>query len=479
MKFNLCCFFCLLCTFVYHVEGKDPVKGVETPPVSESYLQTQLMNEQISKLMANRISTNIEIAVEGLTTINEFIFEDDLLEYESLMFPADELYGFWETTKVNPYGNRLIAYPDTFSIDCSSFILPIDVNIKVTSNFGVRGRRMHNGIDLKVQTGDTIRSAFSGKIRIKGYERSGYGNYLVVRHSNGLETVYGHLSKSLVTENEIVKAGQPIGLGGNTGRSTGSHLHFETRFLGQALNPSHIIDFNKGGIPHNVHYVLYRENFDRNVNIYTSTSEQIVYHRVQQGETLSKIALRYRTTVAELCRLNGLTTKSILRVGQALRCGTTIAKTDNAASITASTSNSENTNIEKVDVSVENTENENYHFVKQGETLFSISKQYNISIDELCRLNGITEKSVLRIGQTIQYNSSKTVSSAVASKTTTTATNTAPDGDVHQPVYHQIKEGDTLGAIAQKYGISISQLCELNNITRTTILRIGRTIRCA
>lgn len=102
---------------------------------------------------------------------------------------------------------------------------------------------MHKGIDVKVYIGDTICAAFDGKVRVVNYDANGYGYYIVIRHSNGLETVYGHLSKQLVKINQIVKSGEPIGLGGNTGRSTGSHLHFETRLCGMALNPSYMFDF--------------------------------------------------------------------------------------------------------------------------------------------------------------------------------------------------------------------------------------------
>ena len=117
----------------------------------------------------------------------------------------------------------------------------------VTSPYGYRRRfrRMHKGIDLKVQTGDTVYAAFNGKVRLTKYERRGYGYYVVIRHENELETVYGHLSKFLVEPDQYVKAGDPIALGGNTGRSFGSHLHFETRFMGYAINPSAIFDFCK------------------------------------------------------------------------------------------------------------------------------------------------------------------------------------------------------------------------------------------
>ena len=566
MKCKILCIIFLVCALIFNIEGQAPVKSKEMQSVPVS-LQTQLMNERISELMADRISKNKEIRTHELASIDDYILEEELLELESIMFPSEELYGLWDTTWVNPYRNSEIAYPDSFYVDCTTFVLPIDIGIKVTSLFGVRGRRMHSGIDLKLQTGDTVRSAFSGKVRIKSYERRGYGYYLVIRHQNGLETVYGHLSKFLVSENEIVQAGQPIGLGGNTGRSTGSHLHFETRFLGQALNPSHIIDFTNGGVPHNDNYVLYKGKFDRNTNIYTSASEKIVYHRVKSGETLSKIAVMYRTSVSELCKLNGLTAKSVLRVGQSLRCGTTIAKdaekstpqesgpvtaayhkvqaketlnliaaqykttvdelcrlnnmtpstplrigqqlcyraaspppenlpveevagtppptlaattipatenmaaakTENATVNAIKTQNAETTQSKG---SIQNTENLNYHVVKQGESLYGISQQYKTSVAEICLLNGISENDILAIGQQIRYLGSE------PSTATATAARVVQNVAA-QPVYYRIKEGDTLGAIAQKHGISINKLCELNNITRTTILRIGRSIRCS
>ena len=486
MKYKILCILCLVFTVLLNVKGQSIIKSIEiqSEPVS---LQTQLMNERISELMADRVINNKGIAVQELASIDDYVYEDfdDMLELESMMFPSDELYGYWDTTWVNPYRSREIAYPDSFSVDCSTFVLPIDIGIKVTSVFGVRGRRMHNGIDLKVQIGDTVRSAFSGKVRIKSYERRGYGYYLVIRHQNGLETVYGHLSKFLVAENDIVKAGQPIGLGGNTGRSTGSHLHFETRFLGQALNPSYIIDFNNGGVPHNDQYVLYKESFGKNTNIYTSTSERIVYHRVQKGETLGQIAVKYKTSVAELCRLNGLTTKSVLRVGQSIRCGTTIDKAANAKKEDNSTTNhpilaatstpaTDNTTAESITTVAGNSENTKYHIVKQGETLYSISQQYKTTVAEICSLNRISEQDVLRVGQEIRYNGSQP-----STATAITTKKTVQKEEVAQPVYYRIKEGDTLNAIALKHGISVNKLCELNNITRTTILKIGRSLRCS
>lgn len=153
-----------------------------------------------------------------------------------------DIYGqYWESERVNPYGN--IAIPATKDIDVSGFVMP--VKGPVTSPYGWRARfgRMHRGVDISLHVGDTVRSAFDGKVRLTKYEGKGYGYYVVVRHDNGMETVYGHLSRFLVRPNQRVRAGEPIALGGNTGRSTGPHLHFETRYLGLAINPAAIVDF--------------------------------------------------------------------------------------------------------------------------------------------------------------------------------------------------------------------------------------------
>ncbi len=183
-------------------------------------------------------------------------------------------------------------------------------------------------MDIKVYIGDTIRSAFSGKVRIVDYERKGYGKYVVIRHPNGLETVYGHLSKHLVGENQVVKAGEPIGLGGNTGRSTGSHLHFETRFLGQAINPAEMFDFVAQDVTGD--YYTFRSNKSkhnaeagRNVANArpkpTARPSSAKVHRVKSGENLSVIASKCKTTVDKLCKLNGISRTTVLRPGQIIK----------------------------------------------------------------------------------------------------------------------------------------------------------------
>jgi len=248
--------------------------------------------------------------------------------------PAEDLYGgIWNTRYVNAY-RSIESIPDTFRVDLANFTIPTTGH--VTSKYGPRRRRMHYGIDLKVQVGDTIYAAFDGKIRVKQYERRGYGYYLVLRHPNGLETVYGHLSRFLVSEDDVVKSGDPIALGGNTGRSTGSHLHFETRFLGNPINPAFIVDFDNK-VCHKDTYLVTRSSYDRsgkgvNVNTLASSatrsksnvsnkyaSGKVAYHRIKQGDTLGAIAKKYGTSVSRLCSLNGITSKSVLRVGKSIR----------------------------------------------------------------------------------------------------------------------------------------------------------------
>lgn len=218
--------------------------------------------------------------------------------------PASYLYPEWSNEYVHKFDNAVL--PDTVVISMKGYCMPTD-STRITDKYGYRPRRgrAHLGLDVKVKIGDTIRAAFDGKVRISRYERRGYGHYLVIRHPNGLETVYGHLSKKLVNENDIVHAGDPIALGGNTGRSTGSHLHFETRILGNAINPALMFDFPNQKAA--TDYYVYQKN----------TRE--VYYKVKSGDTLSKIAIKNETSVANLCKLNGISKNTVLRIGQTLR----------------------------------------------------------------------------------------------------------------------------------------------------------------
>ena len=237
---------------------------------------------------------------------------------EQSEYPALSLYPNWNNQYVHAYGNAII--PDTYTIDLTGFHMPTP-STKITSPFGPRWRRMHNGLDLKVNIGDTIVAAFDGKVRIVKYERRGYGKYVVIRHDNGLETVYGHLSKQLVEENQLVKAGEVIGLGGNTGRSTGSHLHFETRFLGIAINPIYMFDFPKQDIVADTYTFRKAKGVKRAGSHETQVADGTIrYHKVKSGDTLSRIAKLRGVSVSTLCKLNRIKPTTTLRIGQVLRC---------------------------------------------------------------------------------------------------------------------------------------------------------------
>lgn len=263
----------------------------------------------------------------------------DIMHREQTGSPSAQLYKEWS----NKYAHRATELPDSFVINLKHFCMPTTSRV-ITSNFGRRWGRMHKGIDVKVYIGDTIRSAFSGKVRIVNYEARGYGNYVVIRHNNGLETIYGHMSKNLVKENQYVKAGEPIGLGGNTGRSTGSHLHFETRLCGLALNPALLFDFVNQDVTGDTY--TFRKSGSDNVNRPSLASrsdesnydednndteassskkktsrnnESVNYHKVKKGETLEAIARKRHTTVAKLCKLNRINKRMRIRPGQILR----------------------------------------------------------------------------------------------------------------------------------------------------------------
>ena len=268
-----------------------------------------------------------------------------------LQSPAAALYPSWDNEYTRTYG---VTLPSEYRIDLRNFCMPCDSRM-VTSHYGYRRsfRRQHYGTDIKVFVGDTIRAAFSGKVRVVAFERYGYGNYVVIRHPNGLETVYGHMSRHLCKPNQIVRAGDVIGLGGSTGRSTGSHLHFETRFLGQFIDPERLFDFEAQDVKGD--YYLFRssgrgtmlaatdnvvggeeemdeetanaliakqnesEAFQQKRIQQIKAKPRTRVHKVKAGATLSVIARKCGTTVDKLCRLNHIKRNAVLRPGQILK----------------------------------------------------------------------------------------------------------------------------------------------------------------
>lgn len=282
-------------------------------------------------LLADRIE--IKKKVSEQRKLRELELKQELAE-EAVTDPSVDLYGedSWDSPYVNPFAGKSVDIPSTYDIDLGEFVMPINRR-QVTSSFGYRRRfgRMHYGTDLSLSIGDTVRSAFSGRVRIVGYEGRGYGKYIVIRHPNGLETVYGHLSRQLVKEGAIVKAGDVVGLGGNTGRSFGAHLHFEARFMGIAINPEDLFDFAQGAPKLDIYTFQRGRARSGGRTTYASStsvsrakgkstaSSSIRSHRIKKGETLSAIARRYGTSVSRLRQLNGLSAGATIRAGRSIR----------------------------------------------------------------------------------------------------------------------------------------------------------------
>lgn len=274
------------------------------------------------ELLAARAKSDDQIK---LIEKNTFIDLIDDLEPEPDIYTEG-----WNSKSVNPFKEADV--PNSKVIDVTGFHMPVPG--RLTSPYGYRARfgRMHKGVDLALRSNDTVYAAFDGKVRLTNYEGKGYGNYVIVRHPNGLETVYGHLNRFLVKPDQVVKAGQPIALGGSTGRSTGPHLHFETRYMGYAINPQAIFDFDR----HTTHTDTYtfskstytkprsfapKTTMAKNVteNSYKSGANSKTSYTVKKGDSLASIARSYGMSATTLRKINSMEPTDKIHVGQVLK----------------------------------------------------------------------------------------------------------------------------------------------------------------
>lgn len=302
---------------------------------AQIYKLPGLHAEQQHDLLANQANVDAQFNL-NVASYLDFAEEEE---------PEEDIYSEgWDSGHVNCYKEADV--PQTAEINVAHYAMPVPGYITSPYGYRKRFRRMHKGVDLKLNIGDTVRAAFSGKVRITNYERRGYGYYVVIRHGNELETVYGHLSKFLVEPDQYVKAGEPIALGGNTGRSTGPHLHFETRYMGYAINPSAIFDF-PNQCTHTDTYTFDKRTYQKARNFspaansqyaqqylkdhpnkkYSNTSsaassgskKNAKNYTVKKGDTLGRISARNGVSISQICRLNNLKSTSTLRIGQKLR----------------------------------------------------------------------------------------------------------------------------------------------------------------
>lgn len=283
------------------------------------------------------------------------------IERENLESPAGHLYADFDVRNTHYKGSAL---PENYRIDLRNYCMPTPSRV-ITSQFGPRWGRQHRGLDIKVYIGDTIRAAWTGKVRIVKYEAKGYGNYVVIRHANGLETYYAHLSKHLVRENQTVRAGEPIGLGGNTGRSTGSHLHFETRLCGVALNPALFFDFRNQDVTGD-YYSFRRSTMEHESAIATAV----------RGKKVS----RY--------------TKEEVYGDKSEQSAPLTSRIEPVVAVATPAPTQE---------SKPRSRGFNYHKVQPGETIYSIAKKYNMSVEEFQRMNSLGNSTRVRVGQLMMH----------------------------------------------------------------------------
>ena len=269
------------------------------------------------------------------------------------------------------------------------FSWPTPLAARPTSHFGPRRRRFHYGLDLAQPTGEPIYAAFDGVVRISKRNKS-YGHLVIIHHANGLETYYAHMSKRLVSVGDQVKSGDIIGLCGNTGRSFGSHLHFEIRYMGNAINPEDVLDCATHDLI-NDRLELTSSSFRKvakgGKGGGTTGASSGGWYRVRQGDTLEKIARRNGTTVNRLCQLNGIKPTKILHPGDRLRVSGSASKSSQKTQ-TGQTSQTGQTPA--------------VYTVRSGDTLGKIAKRHGTTVKTLCQLNGISENSTLRVGQKLK-----------------------------------------------------------------------------
>lgn len=323
----------------------DTIHDLDSTNVMDMDMDMDEDDEDDDEESSLEVSGAIPLPFDTLETDDKFrkviLFDNGTWIYYNLDVPEipDSLdTEYWNTDIIHIVGIKWEDIPDEVELrlvdSVHGYCIPHPGPL--TSGFKYRRRHAHKGVDISLTTGDAIYAAFDGVVRIAMPTRmsGGYGNVVVIRHVNGLETYYGHLSKYIVKPGDIVRAGELIGYGGSTGRSTGPHLHFETRYMGQAFDPERIFDLKSGTLRDEI-FTLKKHYF--NVKSHYGMSDQqsanatknppkgsgggsgAVYYKVKSGDTLSKIAKRHGTTVTKICNLNGIKKTKTLQIGQRLR----------------------------------------------------------------------------------------------------------------------------------------------------------------
>ena len=297
------------------VRSLGDVSPIDTLPTTSDELQIVLFNDNTWRYVRTKPSKK-----------DESIFNE-----------------FWNTSVTHVYyGVTLDSFPESIAIELVDSLGSCHYPYKgwLSSKYGPRGKRGHQGVDLPLKTGDPIYACFDGKVRYSNFSSSGYGNLVIIRHNNGLETYYAHLSERDVVAGDIVVAGQQIGKGGSTGRSTGPHLHFEVRYRGQSFDPERLFDFKAGELRGQElllkrRYFSINSRYEQDFNkeeeadkldaqekaaaAASKTPTTAQYHTIVKGDTLGALAVKYKTTVKRICELNNIKENAVLNLGRKIR----------------------------------------------------------------------------------------------------------------------------------------------------------------
>ncbi len=334
---------CLIIATLFLTNAFAQSTEADTTPKADSLPEDAIVIHRVPLESGPEIETDVLVvdtipsSSEGLAIVlyNDntwrYIRNRDISALDETVFTKN-----WNNESLNPYNINANDLPASIIIDLVDSLKSYHYPYKgrVTSKYGPRRRRAHQGTDLGLQIGDPIYATFDGRVRVVQHSNKGYGNLIILRHDNGLETYYAHLSEVLVEPNQWVTAGQVIGKGGNTGRSTGPHLHYEMRYNGLSFDAERLIDFSTGTLRRET-FLLKRTYFnsssrftqDFDVEVQSDEEDKKIaaeaaarkYHTVRKGDTLGRIAINNGTTVKKLCQLNGIKESSILSLGQKIR----------------------------------------------------------------------------------------------------------------------------------------------------------------
>ena len=363
------------------VAKETPKYTNHTPKVNAAAVDKNAPVKPTKPFCADNVIDTLATANKNLAVI---LLNDNTWRYVQIgTIEADKTIfsKYWSQEYTFPYYNvPLSSLPESIPIQLVDSLRAYHYPYKgyITSRFGPRNGRRHNGMDISLKTGDTIRSVFNGKVRISKFNESGYGELIIIRHDNGLETYYAHLSKRIVKAGERVAAGQAIGLGGSTGRSSGPHLHFEMRYMGQVFDPERIIDFKSGNLRRDF-ILLKRFYFDINSKYAQDFNSEVAPEPKPATTTTTTTTAKPATTTA--------------------KPATTTAKPATTTAKPATTTAKPATTTAKPKAATPE-----YYVVESGDCLGGIAVRFKTTLKELCRLNNIKEEDQdkIKIGQKLR-----------------------------------------------------------------------------